>query len=84
MFRTGSHSIQRLASGSSRPGTGVPPNKGLELTLRQAKLGEGGRSDVTTHETFRVSQQVKVLPGEGDHPPVASLAWWRGDSPCEA
>jgi hypothetical protein len=31
-----------------------------------------------------VNQQGKDLPGEGDHPPVASLAWARGDLHCEA
>jgi hypothetical protein len=31
-----------------------------------------------------VNQQVKVLPGEGDHPPVASLAWGRGNPHHEA
>jgi len=39
---------------------------------------------VRSPKPSEVSQQGKDLPGEGDHPPVASLAWWRGDSPCEA
>ncbi len=61
------------------------PNNEMHLTLRQAKPGEGGRGwSRHSRKPSVVSQQVEVLPGEGDHPPVASLAWWRGDPPYEA
>jgi hypothetical protein len=60
-------------------------NKGMKLTLRQAKPGEGGRGwSSHSWKPSVVSQQVQVLPGEGDHPPVASLARGRGDPPREA
>jgi hypothetical protein len=55
----------------------------MKLTLRQAKPGGGERVELTLKPS-EVNQQVRVLPGEGDHPPVASLAWLRGDPGCEA
>jgi hypothetical protein len=60
-------------------------NERMKLTLRQAKPGGGGRGWFDDpRKPSGVSQQVQVLPGEGDHPPVASLAWWWGNPPCEA
>src|SRR5262249_16874039 len=47
------------------------------------KLGKGGRD--SNSETFRWNPAGnQSRPAELGQQPEASLAWWRGDPPCEA
>jgi len=57
--------------------------KARSRVIASGKLEKGGRgsNSETFHATLRVNES---RPEELGQHPEASLAWWRGDPPCEA
>ena len=59
------------------------PKSKARNPIASGKLGKGGRA--SNSETFRWNPAGnQSRPAEPGQQPEASLAWWRGDPPCEA
>jgi transposase len=76
--------VVRLLQTYRRTGLIQPrPHGGGNPAIASGKLERGGRgsNSETFHATLRVNES---RPAELGQQPEASLAWWRGDLPCEA